>query len=88
MRSGFAAIASCNPATGCAHANQNGTTCGTGAIGAGGGICQTGVCSIGSNVTAAISCKAIHTANPAFPTGNYWLDPDGNAGGAAETERT
>ena len=32
---------------------------------------------------AALSCDEIHTENPSYPDGVYWIDPDGNGAVAA-----
>ncbi len=65
----------CNIASGCSSvALANATPCGKS------GICQAGVCSLGSDLNPALSCKAILAAVPGTKSGIYYLDPDGAAG--------
>lgn len=69
-----------NRENGCEANLTSPRTCGSCANDCGAGS----TCGAG-NVCQAVSCKALHTNNPALPSGKYLVDPDG-AGGAAPFE--
>lgn len=54
-----------------------------------GATCTDGTCEAelgGASFSAATTCDALHTAEPSFPNGVYWLDPDGQGTGVAPFE--
>ncbi len=63
----------CDSKVGCSHGKlADGSKCG-----AGGGLCQSGTCVVGTSGAPATSCKALLATAPKTASGAYWLDPDG-----------
>jgi cysteine-rich repeat protein len=77
---------SCEPLQGCLH-TPVAPCCGNGVTEAGeecddGNVAGGDGCSAACKAEPQLSCKALHTLNPALPSGNYAIDPDGGGGAA------